>query len=144
MLIFSLFCFTKQNVRDGYMDTYTVSHYFFYIVYFSNGASWSWSYGSWIYDYLCNRCLSPLSLWIRIPLRRGVFDTILCDKVCQWLATGWWFSPGTPVSSVNKTDRHDIVESGVKHHNYHHNHIFQTERKNKWSTVSNSTRGEMQ
>ena len=27
-------------------------------------------------------------------------------------------SPGTPVSSTNKTDRHDqtIVESGVKHH----------------------------
>jgi len=24
------------------------------------GASWSWSYGSWIYNYLCNRCLSPL------------------------------------------------------------------------------------
>jgi poly-D-alanine transfer protein DltD len=32
-----------------------------------------------------------------------------------------WFSPGTPVSSTNKTDLHDIteilVESGVKHHN---------------------------
>ena len=27
--------------------------------------------------------------------------------------TGCWFSPGTP---GNKTDRHDIVESGVKHH----------------------------
>jgi hypothetical protein len=30
-----------------------------------------------------------------------------------------WFSPGSPVSSINKTDRHDIcniVESGVKHH----------------------------
>jgi hypothetical protein len=30
-----------------------------------------------------------------------------------------WFSPGIPVSSTNKTDRHDItniVESGVKHH----------------------------
>ena len=25
-------------------------------------------------------------------------------------------SPGTPVSSTNKTDRHDIVESDVKHH----------------------------
>jgi len=24
--------------------------------------------------------------------------------------TGWWFSPGTPVSSSNKTDRHDIAE----------------------------------
>jgi hypothetical protein len=35
---------------------------------------------------------------------RGVLDTTMCDKVCQWLATGRWFSPGTPVSSTNKTD----------------------------------------
>ena len=41
---------------------------------------------------------------------RGVLDTTLCDKVCQRLATGRWFSPGTPVSSTNKTDRHDINE----------------------------------
>jgi hypothetical protein len=39
----------------------------------------------------------------------GVLDTTLCDKVCQWLAAGQWFSPGTPVSSTNKTDRHDIT-----------------------------------
>jgi len=25
-----------------------------------NWPSWSWSYGSWIYNYLCNQCLSPL------------------------------------------------------------------------------------
>jgi hypothetical protein len=25
---------------------------------------------------------------------RGVFDTTLCDKVCLWIAEGWWFSPG--------------------------------------------------
>jgi len=34
---------------------------------------------------------------------------------------GRWFSLGTPASSTNKTDRHDITEilfeSGVKHHN---------------------------
>jgi hypothetical protein len=30
--------------------------------------------------------------------------------IYQWLATGRWFSPGTPVSSTNKTDRHDITE----------------------------------
>jgi hypothetical protein len=24
--------------------------------------------------------------------------------------TGQWFSPGSPVSSTNKTDRHDITE----------------------------------
>jgi hypothetical protein len=46
----------------------------------SNVPSWSWSYGSWIYNYLCNQC----------------------DKVCQWLAAGRWISPGIPVSSTNK------------------------------------------
>jgi len=44
---------------------------------------------------------------------------------CQLLATGWWFSPSTPVSSTTKNDRNDIteniVESGVKHHNHNHN-----------------------
>jgi len=28
----------------------------------------SWSYGSWIYNYLCNKCLSPLTLGVAIPL----------------------------------------------------------------------------
>ena len=36
-------------------------------------------------------------------------DTTLCDKVCQWVGTGRWFSPGTPVSSTNKTDRNDMT-----------------------------------
>ena len=40
--------------------------------------------------------------------------TTLCDKGCQWLATGWWFSPGSLVSSTNKTDRHDIAEILLK------------------------------
>jgi hypothetical protein len=30
--------------------------------------------------------------------------------VCQWLTTGRWFSPGTPVSFTNKNDHHDITE----------------------------------
>jgi len=30
----------------------------------------SWSYGSWIYNYLCNQCLSPLTLWVRTPQAR--------------------------------------------------------------------------
>jgi len=68
------------------------------------GPSWPWSYGSWIYNYLCNQCLSPLMLWVRIPLGRSVLNTALCDKVCQWLAAGRWFSPGTVVSSTNITE----------------------------------------
>jgi hypothetical protein len=34
----------------------------------------------------------------------------ICDNVCQCLAAGCWFSPGTPVSSINKTDFYDIAE----------------------------------
>ena len=41
-------------------------------------------------------------------------DTALCDKVCQWLTSGRWFSPDTPVSSTNKTDPHDITEYLLK------------------------------
>ena len=44
----------------------------------------------------------------------GVLDTTLCDKVCQRLATGRWFSPGTLVSSTNKTHHHDIAEKMLK------------------------------
>jgi hypothetical protein len=50
---------------------------------------------------LCNLCLPPLMLWVRIALNARC--TTLCDKVCQWLAAGRWFPPGTPVSSTNKT-----------------------------------------
>jgi len=39
---------------------------------------------------------------------RGVLDTTLCDKICQW------FSSGTPISSTNKADRHDIAEILLK------------------------------
>ena len=35
---------------------------------------------------------------------------IICDKGCQWLATGRWFSSDTLVSSSNEIDRHDITE----------------------------------
>jgi hypothetical protein len=40
--------------------------------------------------------------------------TTLCDKVCWWLATGRFFSPGTLVSSTNRTDHHDITEILLK------------------------------
>ena len=35
--------------------------------------SWLWSYGSSIYNYLCNQCLSPLNLWICV--RGDVYST---------------------------------------------------------------------
>ena len=52
--------------------------------------------------------LSLPTLWVWIPLRRGVLDTTLCDKVCQWLPADRWFSP------ISKTDSHDITEILLK------------------------------
>jgi hypothetical protein len=41
-------------------------------------------------------------------------DTTIGDQVCQWLTSDLWFSLGTPVSSTNKTDRHDTTEILLK------------------------------
>jgi hypothetical protein len=77
--------------------------------------------------YICNRMVLDLQLlmqsmpittdhavmlWVRISTRARC--TTLCDKVCQWLATGWWFSPGPPVYSTNKNDLHDRTEILLK------------------------------
>jgi hypothetical protein len=37
-------------------------------VIYQQGPSWPWSYGSWIYNYLCNQCLSALMLWVQISI----------------------------------------------------------------------------
>jgi len=104
--------FTLNCVRNYMLYSLCYSHVKFWKIFKRfEGPSWSWSYGSWSFNYLC---LLPLTLWVRIPLMRGVLDTTLCDKVCQWLVTGWWFSVGTPVSSTNKTNHHDITDILLK------------------------------
>ena len=72
---------------------------------------------------------------------RGVLDTTLCNKVCQWLSTGQWFSPGTLVSSTNKTDCHDIIEILLKMTNV--NNIIVAARfstGNSFSSVNKTNR----
>ena len=39
----------------------------------------TWSYCSWIYNYLCNQCLSPLTLWVRISLRQHYVIKFVSD-----------------------------------------------------------------
>jgi len=47
--------------------------------------------------------------------KKGALDTQpQVEKVCQLLALGRWFSPGTPASSTTKTGRHDIAEILLK------------------------------
>ena len=60
-----------------------------------------------------HQCLSQLNMQHAI-LKPAHGEVYLIQhyviSVCLWLATGQWFSPGTPVSSTNKTGCHDITE----------------------------------
>jgi hypothetical protein len=84
--------------------------------------SWSWSYGSWINNYLCNQCLSPLKLRVRSPFMARCTQYNYVIKCVSDLRQVVVFS-GTPVSSTYKTAwlpryNWNIVESRVKHHNH--------------------------
>jgi hypothetical protein len=68
--------------------------------------------GSWIYNYLCNQCLSPLNLNSTHVEVYSLQHYVI--KVCQWLAVGQCFSPRTLVSSTNKTNHQDITEILLK------------------------------
>jgi hypothetical protein len=121
----------RASVATGVEQTKEVVHHIAYAYYVwrwlldenliitksLTGPSWTWSYDSWIYNYLCNQWLSPLMLWVRISIRARC--TTLCDKVCQWLATG------TPVSSTSKTDCHDttkmLLKVALNNHNFNPN-----------------------
>jgi hypothetical protein len=78
------------------------------------GSSWSWSYGSWIYNYLWNQCLSPQALWVRIHSGEAYSIQHYVIQFVSDLRQVGGFSPATPVSSTNKTGRHDITEISLK------------------------------
>ena len=64
----------------------------------------------------CNQCLSPPKLWVwtLFMARCTRYIFLLCDNVFQWLVTCRWFSPGTLLSSTDKTDCHVITEILLK------------------------------
>ena len=59
--------------------------------------SWSWSYGRWIYNYLCNQCLSTLKLfvWTLFMSRSTRYDIIWnsLSKTCGFLQVPWFHPP---------------------------------------------------
>jgi hypothetical protein len=81
------------------------------------GALLLWSVGSWISHYKCNQCLSPLTLWTRIPLMARCTRYNFIWYIFSVASTGRWFSPSTPVSPSIKTDRHNIL-CLIKHEHY--------------------------
>ena len=81
------------------------------------GQSWSWSYGSWIYNYLCNQCLSPLKLWVRIPLVYSIQHYVISVSVtCNRLLV--FSGCSCFLHQENWPPRYswNIAESGIKQH----------------------------
>jgi hypothetical protein len=61
------------------------------------------------YIFILLHCNIFLSLLITSTY---ILHTTLCDKLCQWLLAGRWFSLGTLVFSTNETD--DLTEIFLK------------------------------
>ena len=89
---------------------YNILHHYSRLYIQNEGPSRSWSYGSWIYNHLCNQCQTKVvssnaadgELY---SIQHYVLNSfsVTCDRT------------GTPVSSTNKkTDRHDISEILLK------------------------------
>ena len=83
--------------------------------------SWLWSYCSWIYNYLCNQCLSSLKLWVRIPLmERCTRYNIIWFKFVSdlWQVSGFlWVLRFPPPIKLTTQYNWNIVESCVKPYN---------------------------
>jgi len=66
----SFYCLVACS-RDGYIlnivhITLNINQWINLII--PQGPWCSWSCGSWIYNYLCNQCISPQTLWVQTPL----------------------------------------------------------------------------
>ena len=61
--------FSQNYGLLNFIHFYDISNTFYmYILYRPKSSSWSLSYSSWIYNYMCNQCPSPLTLWVHILL----------------------------------------------------------------------------
>ena len=100
------------------VDVVQILFYFWFMTYKSGAVmSWLLSYGSWIYNYLCNQCLSPLVLWVWTPFMvRCIWYNILWLKFVSDLRQVGGFLRVFQFPSLMAWYSWNIVESGIKHH----------------------------
>jgi hypothetical protein len=75
LLTIIMYCMRELETWKNYPGTwheqnviYLVHYNYSYIlnINIEGPSSRSWSYGSWLYNYLCNQCLSPLKLVVAV------------------------------------------------------------------------------
>ena len=102
-----------------------ISTFIFIVINITQGQSWSWSHGSWIYSYPCNQCLSPQTLWVRTPPRQG-----LTRYNIMWYSLSLTCNRSVVFSgSLHQYNRPpwynwNIVESDIQHHKTKTNHKY--------------------
>jgi hypothetical protein len=57
--------------------------------------------------------MQPMPITTKIVSFNPAYGKMYSIQVCKFVS-GWCFSPGTPASSTNKTDCHDITEILLK------------------------------
>ena len=71
---------------------------FYSLIWHDRCLSWYCSYGSWIYNNLCNQCPSPLKLRVWILLRQGLFyATYVIKSVSDLQHVGGIFCIAPPI-----------------------------------------------
>ena len=89
--------------------------WYYQIIYFT----WTWSYGSWIFNYLCNQCLSPVT-WVRtLFMARCTRCNIMWYSLSVTCNRSMVFSGYFGfLHQKNWLPRYNwnFVENGVKHH----------------------------
>ena len=99
--------------------SYSKSFFYIYIVescylLISRELLCSWSYGIWIYNYLCNLPITT-NIVSLTPVHGEVYSIQhYVIKFVSDLRQVDGFLLGTPVTSINKTDRHDTTEILLK------------------------------
>ena len=75
--------------------------------------SFSSSHENWYWQFVMNSQYM-LCIPVYFLFNRSAYNSVSGENhrpiASQWLLTGCWFSPGTPVFSTNKTDCQDITE----------------------------------
>ena len=101
-LDFQSFLYTNTHARYSYMLS-SCKTIFNQILFFQvMGNSLSWSYGSWIYNCLCNQCLSPRKLWVESRSWRSVLDTKFVNDLLQ-VGGFLWILRFTPLLKLTIT-----------------------------------------
>jgi hypothetical protein len=101
----------------------------------ASGSSWSYSYGSWIYNYLCNLPI-PTKVVISSPVHREVYS--IQHYVIKFVWPGWWFSlvSSNKIGILLKVALNTINKTKTKPHSASKHLLRGAHQRSTWVRLS--------